>query len=221
MTDATIRSAVVFDLDGVLVDSHEVMGRAFAVAFAEVVGAGPAPFAEYQRHQGLYFPEIMRRMGLPAAMEEPFVRESYRLADQVPVVDGVVDLLETLRIRGFRLAVATGKSGPRARSLLRTLELIDYFDHVVGSDEVPNPKPAPDIVLRALRLIGAPPQAAVMVGDARADILSARGAGVTAVAATWATVDEDDLIRSGPDLVIRVPGELLQLCPPIPVRGLG
>ncbi|MGW1163364.1 HAD-IA family hydrolase [Streptomyces sp. NPDC002513] len=210
MSDLT-RNAVVFDLDGVLVDSHETMGRAFAVAHAQVVGDGPAPFAEYQKHQGIYFPEIMRRMGLPLEMEEPFVQESYRLADQVPVVDGVVELLGTLRDRGFRLAVATGKAGPRARSLLTTLKLIEYFDAVVGSDEVVNPKPAPDIVLRALTLIGAKPDAALMIGDARADMLSARGAGVTAVAATWATVDEADLLAAAPDHVVHAPGELLAL----------
>ncbi|WP_405106661.1 HAD-IA family hydrolase [Micromonospora sp. NBC_01405] len=219
MENVPMRSVVIFDLDGVLVDSHEVMGQAFAAAYAEVVGAGPAPFTEYQRYQGLYFPEIMRRMRLPLEMEEPFVRESYRLAAQVPVADGVVDLLRTLRTRGFRLAVATGKAGPRARSLLTTLNLIQHFDHVVGSDEVVNAKPAPDIVLRALSLLDAAPDAAVMVGDAPADIRSARAAGVTSVAATWATVDEDDLMAAGPDLVIHSPDELLPVCPPVSVPG--
>ncbi|GAA4007241.1 HAD-IA family hydrolase [Streptomyces marokkonensis] len=219
MASVPVRSVVIFDLDGVLVDSHEVMGRAFAAAYAEVVGAGPAPFAEYQRHQGLYFPEIMRRMRLPLEMEEPFVQESYRLADQVPVVEGVADLLQTLRTRGFRLAVATGKAGPRARSLLATLNLIQHFDHVVGSDEVVNAKPAPDIVWRALSLLDAKPDAALMVGDAPADIRSARSAGVTAVAATWATVDEDGLMAAGPDLVIHAPDELLPTCPPVSAPG--
>ncbi|MFF5077639.1 HAD-IA family hydrolase [Actinoplanes sp. NPDC000266] len=214
-----MRSVVIFDLDGVLVDSHEVMGRAFAAAYAEVVGAGTPPFAEYQRHQGLYFPQIMRLMGLPLEMEEPFVRESYRLAGQVPVVTGVPDLLRTLRARGFRLAVATGKAGPRARSLLTTLDLIQHFDHVVGSDEVVNAKPAPDIVLRALTLLGADPDAAVMVGDAPADIRSAQAAGVTAVGATWATVDEAELLSARPDLVIHSPGDLLPVCPPVSVPG--
>jgi AHBA synthesis associated protein len=211
----------VFDLDGVLVDSHEVMGQAFAAAYAKVVGDGPAPFAEYLRYQGLYFPDIMLKMGLPLEMEEPFVQESYRLADQVPVIDGVVDLLETLRARGLRLAVATGKAGPRARALLQTLGLIGYFDHVVGSDEVANPKPAPDIVLRALDLLGVPAKAAVMVGDAPADIASARGAGVTAIAATWATMDADGLSGAGPDVVLGHPADLLAWCPPITVDGWG
>jgi AHBA synthesis associated protein len=212
-------AAVVFDLDGVLVNSHEVMGRAFSVAYAEVVGEGPAPFAEYQKYQGLYFPEIMRRMGLPLEMEAPFVRESYRLAEKIPVIEGVVELLTALRARGMRLAVATGKAGERARSLLATLHLIEYFDQVIGSDEVVNPKPAPDIVLRALDLLDVDAGAAVMVGDAPADILCARRAGITAVAATWATVDEDDLLGAGPDLVVRHPDELLALWTAVPLAG--
>jgi AHBA synthesis associated protein len=202
--------AVVFDLDGVLVDSHEVMGLAFAAAYAEVVGPGPAPFPQYQRYQGLYFPEIMRRMGLPPEMEGPFVRESTRLADQVPVVDGVVDLLVRLRADGLGLAVATGKSGVRARSLLDTLKLLEYFDHVVGSDEVAHPKPAPDIALRALSLLGIAPEAAVMVGDAPADIVCAQRAGLVAIAATWATVDEVGLLGAGPDVVLHRPEQLLE-----------
>ena len=212
------RRAVIFDLDGVLVDSHKVMNEAFNIAYAEVVGAGTPPFEEYQRHQGLYFPDIMRIMGLPLEMEEPFVRESYRLADQVPVFDGVVDVLTTLRANGLRLAVATGKSGVRARSLMDTLGLLGYFDHVVGSDEVSRPKPAPDIVLRALHLLSLPADQAIMVGDAPADLASARGARVTAAAALWATVDERELLDAGPDVVLRRPADLLVECPALPGR---
>ncbi|AGL19212.1 HAD-IA family hydrolase [Actinoplanes sp. N902-109] len=213
-----LRRAVIFDLDGVVVDSFAVMSEAFAIAYAEVVGPGPAPFAEYRRHLGRYFPDIMREMCLPPAMEEPFVRESYRLAHRVTVFDGVVDLLSALRERGLLLAVATGKSGARARSLLDTLGLLPYFHHVVGSDEVTRPKPAPDIVLRALELLGVPPGAAVMVGDAPTDLLSAHEAGVSAVAAVWAEPEEDELFAARPDFVLRKPADLLALCPPVPAR---
>lgn len=205
--------AVVFDLDGVLVDSFEVMRQAFTVAYAEVVGDGPAPFEEYNRHQGRYFPDIMRIMGLPPEMEEPFVRESYRLSHEVRLFGGVPELLHELRDRGVRMAVATGKSGPRARSLLASLGVLDFFDHVIGSDEVERPKPAPDIVRRALMLLNTEPEEALMIGDAVTDLTSARGAGVTAVAAVWADVDRDELVSAGPDAVLGEPGELLLLCP--------
>ncbi|WP_035792213.1 HAD-IA family hydrolase [Kitasatospora mediocidica] len=212
------RRAVVFDLDGVIVDSFAVMGQAFSVAYAEVVGGGPAPFEEYQRHQGRYFPDIMRIMGLPLEMEEPFVRESYRLAHQVPVFDGVVELLQELRERGLLMAVATGKAGVRARSLLDGLGLLPYFAHVIGSDEVARPKPAPDIVLRALELLDVPAEQAIMIGDAPTDLASARDAGVASAAALWAGPDEAELLAAGPDVVLRRPVELLALCPALTGR---
>lgn len=217
-TPTPTRLAVIFDLDGVVVDSFAVMNRAFATAYAEVVGDGPAPFEEYRRHLGRYFPDIMRIMGLPLAMEEPFVRESYRLADQVKVFDGVVELLVTLRARGLRLAVATGKSGPRARSLLDVLDLLPFFEHVIGSDEVARPKPAPDIVLRALDLLGVSAEQAVMVGDAPTDLASAQGADVASAAALWAGPEEGELLAARPDAVLRRPADLLALCPPLPGR---
>jgi 3-amino-5-hydroxybenzoic acid synthesis related protein len=201
--------AVIFDLDGVLVNSFEVMREAFTIAYAEVVGSGRPPFEEYSRHLGRYFPDIMRIMGLPREMEAPFVRESYRLAHRVTLFDGVVDTVRTLRDRGFRLAVATGKSGPRARSLLDQLDVLSLFDHVIGSDEVARPKPAPDIVVHALDRLGVSPRDAVMIGDSVADLASARSAGVTAVAALWGETDEAELIRAQPDVVLREPGELL------------
>ncbi|MET9499908.1 HAD-IA family hydrolase [Streptomyces sp. NPDC006552] len=211
-----VRRAVVFDLDGVLVDSFAVMYEAFAVAYKEVVGDGPAPFDEYRLHLGRYFPDIMRIMGLPLEMEEPFVRESYRLASQVPVFDGIVELLLTLRVRGLRLAVATGKSGPRARSLLGTLNLLPFFDHVIGSDEIARPKPAPDIVEHALDLLGFAPDEAIMVGDAPTDIESAHGAGVTSAGALWALSDPAELLAAAPAVVLAHPAELLALCPSVP-----
>jgi AHBA synthesis associated protein len=206
--------AVVFDLDGVLVDSFAVMREAFTIAYAEVVGPGPAPFEEYNRHLGRYFPDIMRIMGLPSEMEPPFVRESYRLAPLVRTFDGIPELLETLRARGLRLAVATGKSGARARSLLDGLGILDRFEHVIGSDEVTRPKPAPDIVVRALTLLDVASAEALMVGDAVTDLASARAAAVTAVAALWGEADEDALLAANPDALLRRPADLLALCPP-------
>lgn len=209
------KSVVVFDLDGVIVDSFPVMREAFTTAYAEIVGDGKAPFEEYERHLGRYFPDIMKIMGLPLAMEEPFVRESYRLAGRVPLFDGVTPVLEELRARGFRTAIATGKAGDRARHLLDKLGVIHLFDHVIGSDEVPRAKPAPDIVRRALDLLGARPEDALMVGDAVTDIAAARGAGVTAVAALWGECDAADLLATNPDAALSHPAELLALCPAV------
>lgn len=204
-------SAVVFDLDGVLADSFTVMRKAFATAYAETVGPGEPPFTEYRRHMGRYFPDIMQLMGLPLAMEGPFVRTSTELAAEIPVYDGVPAMLRRLREQGVRLAVATGKSGTRARSLLDQLGLLVMFDVVIGGDEIARPKPAPDIVVRCLRELGVPAVRAMMVGDAPADIRSAQTAAVRAVAATWGTEDEAALIATGPDVIVGHPDEVADL----------
>jgi len=204
--------AVIFDLDGVLVDSFGVMREAFEIAYREVVGAGEPPFAEYSQHLGRYFPDIMTIMNLPLEMEEPFVRESYRLAHRVRMFDGVAEMLGALHRHGLRFAVATGKSGPRARSLLDVLGVLPLFDHVIGSDEVAHSKPAPDIVLRALELLEVDAADAVMVGDAVSDLASARAAGVTAVAALWGESDPAPLLGAEPEAALNSPDELLTWC---------
>jgi 3-amino-5-hydroxybenzoic acid synthesis related protein len=204
--------AVIFDMDGVLVDSFDVMRQAFECAFREVVGPGEPPFAEYNRHLGRYFPEIMEIMGLPLAMQEPFVRESYRLAGQVQMFDGVRETVAALRAQGLRTAVATGKSGDRARSLLDLLGMLDQFDHVIGGDEVAHAKPAPDMVFRALELLEIAPTETFMVGDAVTDIISARGASVASVAALWGEGDSAALLAQRPDAVLHAPSEILDFC---------
>lgn len=82
--------------------------------------------------------------------------------------------------------------------------LLPLLDHVVGADEVSRPKPAPDIVLRALELLDTDPADALMVGDAPADLASARAAGVVAVAALWDESDPGTLRAAGPDVARKV-----------------
>jgi AHBA synthesis associated protein len=157
-------STVVFDLDGVLVDSIEVMREAFEGAYAEVVGEGPAPFEAYLPNLGRHMPDILEIMGLPPEMYPAFARHSAKLLHRVPMSPGADVLLDDLRAVGMAITVATGKSRERAEDVLREVGLLDRIDAVCGSDEVARGKPAPDIVLLALRRVGAPPAEAVMVG---------------------------------------------------------
>lgn len=206
--------AVVFDLDGVLVDSIGVMERAFSVAFAECGGLDAPPFGEFVRRSGGHLPAILAAMSLPLEMVEPFVRESRRLIAEVCPFAGVVAVLDELSRRGTRLAVATGKTNSRASEVLHHTGLAPYFPVVVGSDDVAAPKPAPDMVVRALADLAVEPADALFVGDSVADLRCGAAAGCDVAAALWGHGDPDALRAEEPDHLVDGPAGLLALRAP-------
>ncbi|MFF8730087.1 HAD-IA family hydrolase [Streptomyces sp. NPDC015171] len=201
MTGVPPLGAVVLDLDGVLIDSIQVMRKAFQRAYAQVVGDGEAPFEEYLTHLGRHMPDTLAIMGLPAGMYEPFVIESRKLVHEIPACPGAADLLGALREAGVPVAVATGKTYGRAVEALAATGLLELLDAVCGSDEVAHGKPAPDIVLLALEKLGAGPEGAVMVGDSVLDLEAGRRAGVRTAAGLWGQGSRPELLAHAPDLV--------------------
>ena len=70
---------IIFDLDGVIINSLEIMAKAFKIAYSEIVGKGKPPFDEYIKHLGKSFKQIMKAMNLPESMMTPYVNECNRL----------------------------------------------------------------------------------------------------------------------------------------------
>jgi AHBA synthesis associated protein len=179
-------SSVIFDLDGTLIDSKEVMRNAYWAAYEEVVGDGcPPPFSEYCRYLGQSFPNIMRQMGLPLEMFPVFKRESARNMHRVRMFDQVPQMLEELAQRGVAMTIATGKDHARAIELLEHLRVGHYFSLVLGSDDVPRQKPAPDMAISILNALDLDPARTLFVGDAVSDIECGQGAGVITALALW------------------------------------
>ncbi|MFO7562608.1 MAG: HAD-IA family hydrolase [Enhygromyxa sp.] len=209
--EAMTFDAVVFDMDGVLIDSFHVTRKALQFAYHRVVGEGPAPIEAFRAHLGKGLAEILDLLELPRAMVEPFIEESNRLTATIPVVDGTREVLTRLRSAGLGLGVATGKDGARARRVLGELGLLEHFDLVVGSDEVERPKPAPDMIRKNLEHLACAPERALLIGDAPSDIRAGKGAGVTTAAALWGDTDERALRAERPDLCLTSMGEVLDV----------
>lgn len=203
--------AVIFDLDGVLIDSSEVMKEAFAYAWGQFCGPGTSPFSEYKKHMGKGFMAIMDAMGLPREMAVPFRQRSIELADRIQTFPGVFALLDSLRTSGVYLGVSTGKEAARTHHILRRLELESYFQRVVCSDEVSQAKPHPESALIHLQRAGVTASQALFVGDAVADIECATRAGVPSVAALWGMGVEADLRAAQATYVVHDLGDLRRL----------
>lgn len=193
------RRAIVFDLDGTLVDSLGDILGAFRDAFAACGLPAPAA-AAVREHVGLPLEDMYARFApagrvpaLAAAYRELYPRRFTRSSRPFP---GVPALLADLRRRGFALGVATTKRSDMARRFVAAMGLEDALDVVQGTDGFPH-KPAPDVVLRALAALDA--DGVWMVGDTVHDVEAGRAAGLSTYAVTWGTHDAARLAAARPD----------------------
>jgi AHBA synthesis associated protein len=204
-------SAVVFDLDGVLIDSEPLMRFAFEVAYRDLGLPGPAPIESYLEHMGESFPRIMERLGLPQALWEPYRDACRRHPELVQAFPESRALLAHARGLGLRLSILTGKDRERTLEALDRFRLAEFFDAVLASDQLRQPKPHPEGMRRSLTLLRVPSGQAAFVGDSVNDIRCAQAAGVRSIAVTWGTKPERVRTLASPDHVVDGWGELAEL----------
>ena len=205
--------AVIFDFDGVLVDSYAAVTGAINAALVEH-GLPSRPPEELRHFIGpptfVAFGELTGEdpdSETVAAIVATY-RERYGAVylTQTRVFDGVVPMLEVLA-RRMALALATSKSVLFAAPLLEALALDRYFDAVVAAelDDTTDDKTA--IVGRALEALGHP--RAVMVGDRSFDVVAAHAHGLEAIGVTWGIGSLEELRDAGAEVIVDEPGELV------------
>lgn len=207
---------VIFDVDGTLVDSQDLILAAMQAAFAsEGLIAPPRPAV--LAIVGLSLPEAIARLapGQPQDRQERIVsayKASFgplRAERTAPLYPGAHAALATLRARpDVRLGIATGKSARGLRHLLAAHDLSGAFVTEQVADDHPS-KPHPSMVLAALDAAGVAAGDAVMVGDTTYDMEMARAAGVTAIGVAWGYHAAADLAGAGARVILPDFGALL------------
>jgi pyrophosphatase PpaX len=182
------RLALLFDLDGTLLDSIDLLVQCMTHTFA---GRSHAPTRE-QWIAGIGTP--LRQQLAEWADDDALVEElvsryrDYQLLHferLTSTFDGVHDLLQWAGSRGHALGVVTSKGAGMTTRSLEHVQLADAFDVVVTVEATPRHKPAPDPVLYALEQLGISANRALFVGDSPHDMLAGRAAGVMTVACRW------------------------------------
>jgi HAD superfamily hydrolase (TIGR01509 family) len=179
--------AVVFDMDGVLVDSEEIWDEARRNLALERGLAWPA--SAQRDMMGMSSPEWSRymhdRVGLVEAPEEISAEVVSRLEDlywqHLPLLEGAVQAVERMAKR-FRLGLASSSNRPIIELVLELAAVADCFEVTVSSEEVEHGKPAPDVYLEALKRMNVAPNRAAAVEDSSNGLLSASAAGMLVVA---------------------------------------
>lgn len=177
---------LIFDLDGCLIDSREVQKAAFFGSYAEVVGDDNCPtYKEYITHTGDSVDNMLKKMGLPPEMAEPFRRISSGAVDKIAVNWEVMDLIREMRKQGCKIAICTGKDHYRTVDILKYYGIGDLFDALICADDVAEPKPSAMPVLAAIEAMNVDKDTCVLIGDGYNDILCAKNAGIRSILTLW------------------------------------
>lgn len=198
--------AVLFDLDGTLVDSFDAIEESYLATLAEM-GRPPIARRDLKRLVGPALIESWRTLVPPEAAEEGVrrYREHYArvfMARSRPY-PGAREALAEMARGGRGLAVVTNKKGSFARDLVEGLGLGEHVRLTVGDGDGPPPKPAPDMLFHALERLGVAPEDAIYVGDSPGDVDVALLAGMVAVGVTTGFYSEAELAARGPRAVVK------------------
>jgi len=188
-------AAVIFDLDGTLVDTApDLVGALNAVLHEQRLPALPLATARVMVGRGAM---VLIEQGFAAAGEplddaaKPPLFNRFidiyraRIADESRPFDGVVEALDVLAAAGARLAVCTNKRTDLSLALLDALNLTSRFAAVIGADKAPAPKPDASHLFTTIAAVGGTPSRALMVGDSASDIGAARAANVPSVVVSF------------------------------------
>lgn len=179
---------VIFDLDGLLIDSEIISYRLYQ-DLLKPYGYG-FPVADYaQNYSGKTarknMDAVIRRFSLPISMEQGlefvFAQEKVYLAQGVPLKPGAEDLLHYLKQHGYQTALATSSIRGRALDILSGHGVDVLFDHAVFGPEVVHGKPSPDIFLKACEKAGTAPEDCLVLEDSEAGILAASAAHIPVI----------------------------------------
>jgi HAD superfamily hydrolase (TIGR01509 family) len=204
-------SCVIFDMDGTLTQTNELIFASFNHVAARYAGRTFSP----REIIGLFGPPeegaleaICPRDLVPAAMDDLcafYRREHARLAR---MHEGIADVLAYLRGRGLRLAVFTGKGRRTASITLEEFGIGGQFDLVVSGNDVTHHKPHPEGIRRVLESLSVAADEVLMVGDAMPDVRASRAAGVAMAAVLWDSYDRERVLEAGTELVFHTVADM-------------
>ena len=179
--------AVVFDLDGVIVDSEHVWdevreelarergGRWHEGAQADMMGMSSVEWSRYMH-------DVIGLTETPEDISDEVVRRMLaRYGDELPLIDGAVEAVQRLA-GSFRLALASSSNRPLIDAVLAQARIADLFEVTVSSEEVARGKPAPDVFVEAARRLDLAPERCAAVEDSGNGIRAAHAAGMRVVA---------------------------------------
>jgi pyrophosphatase PpaX len=205
--------AIIFDLDGTLIDSASLIRASFNHATRTVLGF-ELPLAEAVPYMIQPLEDQMRALSEDRWEElcRVYMAHNYEWHDRlIRTFEGVPEAVAVLRQSVRLLAVVTSKKRDTTEMALRDVGMAGLVDELVTYEDTDLHKPNPEPILTCLARLGVPASAAVYVGDTPTDLQAAKAAGVDAAAVAWGFYDFSELARLEPTHLLRMPRDLVGL----------
>lgn len=206
--------ALLLDFDGTIADTLPLIFDAFRHAISPWTDRLPTD-AEVEATFGPPERACLARFvsgnRIDEALDRFFDHYEREHGNAVQLFDGILEAIDRARSLGWKVGVFTGKGRRAAQYSIGALGLSHSIDCLVSGDDVDRPKPDPDGLFRASRLLSVDPERILMVGDSPVDIHAGRSAGAITCAATWASFRPDLLVLTDPNHTCRRVKDLIAL----------
>ena len=206
-----LTQAVLFDLDGTLVDTLPLIITTYRQVFRDL--KIPWGDDDVVKYIGLPLVEIGGKFGV--SDRDLFVdlyQHYYRIEhdNATKVFPGTTEILKQLKEMGIKLGLVTSKGKPVTTRTLAFTKLDQLLDTVVTAHDVTNPKPHPEAMEKALTALNVQPERAIMVGDSRFDVQAGKNSGTRTLAVAWGLESQEALTKLNPDGLLKTWNEITQ-----------
>jgi len=201
----------IFDIDGTVVDSRQIIHQSMVLAF-ERADLRPPDYDATRQIVGLSLEIAIDRLAPPdidhatlielvEGYKQAYAEIRTKMGEYAPLYTGITEVLEHLRARNWEIGIATGKSHKGLNKVIDGHELSHFFDCRFCADDGPS-KPDPFMVDANLKAMSRAPHDAIMIGDTSFDMLMGQAAGVATLAVDWGFHTRDELAACTPDIIV-------------------
>ncbi|MCM2536077.1 pyrophosphatase PpaX [Neobacillus pocheonensis] len=206
-------TTILFDLDGTLIDTNDLIITTYLHTLEKYYPS------KYSREDVLPFmgPTLQEAFSTidPDRVEEMILEyRTFNIANHDALVKefaGVLETVELLKEKGYKLGIVTTKIHDTVLKGLRLTKLDRFFEVVVALDHVTKAKPDPEPIFKALEQLDATPEEAIMVGDNYHDILAGKNAGTKTAGCAWSIKGREYLAKYEPDYILENMADLLTI----------
>lgn len=211
------KDTIIFDLDGTLLDTLEDLTNATNAAL-HYCGFPGRSLEEVRTFVGNGIGNLIKK-----AVPEGTGQEDYETAlgyfkdyygmhcmDRTGPYEGIMEMLEQLSVKGYRMAIVSNKIDSAVKEL-KDRFFGTYVTVSVGEQEGMQRKPAPDMVLEALRRLGTDKESSVYIGDSQVDLQTAVNAGLPCISVLWGFRDREELEENGAAVFAETPSDIIEI----------